>query len=142
MHRLQDLLPGRGETGWQPRGLVQELLNSLQGGPHQVEHHQVHNLLPQRQGRHPLPRHRPRLLLRPGPLPRAEGQGQLQTHPQAAHRKDLPQGRPQQPPVGTSPQTQVEVHYIPVFRVNSFEGKYIVKIIVQQGDPAQVYLIT
>lgn len=37
---------------------------------------------------------------------------------------------------------QVEVHYVPVFREDNFEGKFVVKIIVQQGDPTQVYCIS
>ena len=34
------------------------------------------------------------------------------------------------------------MQYVPVFRGNNFEGKYAVKIIVKQGDPSQVYLIS
>ena len=31
---------------------------------------------------------------------------------------------------------------MPVFKANYFEGKFVVKIIVQQGDPSQVYCIS
>jgi len=33
------------------------------------------------------------------------------------------------------------IQYIPVFREKNFEGKYVVKMIVQQGDNSQTYCI-
>ena len=36
---------------------------------------------------------------------------------------------------------KVEVSFVPVFKDDKFEGKYVIKIIVKQGDPTQVYCI-
>jgi hypothetical protein len=33
----------------------------------------------------------------------------------------------------------VAVQFVPILRRKEFEGKYVVKIIVQQGDPSRVY---
>lgn len=37
---------------------------------------------------------------------------------------------------------QVEVQYVPVFSGPNFQGKFVVKIIVQQGDPTQLYCMS
>ena len=34
---------------------------------------------------------------------------------------------------------QVLTQYIPVMKGGEFEGRFVVKIIVKQGDPSQVY---
>lgn len=36
----------------------------------------------------------------------------------------------------------MHVQFVPILRNKEFEGKYIVKIIVQQGDPAQTYFFS
>ena len=43
------------------------------------------------------------------------------------------------PKVDLNNRQEVLTQYIPVKRGGDFEGKYVVKVIVKQGDPSQVY---
>ena len=65
--------------------------------------------------------------------------GRVPTIHQGFRGEDQAQRRPRESIGGIFLSTQIMIIYVPVVSSKVFKGKYVIKIIVRQGDPARTY---